>query len=71
LSRRDTGIILSLPLPSQGNLHIVDYSNSPFARPDIRILIEGARILSELLTTAFTTAAALLSGDSTSQLVVS
>ena len=26
----------------QGNLHIVDYSNSPFARPDIRILIEGA-----------------------------
>ena len=27
---------------SQGNLHIIDYSNSPFARPDIRILIEGA-----------------------------
>lgn len=25
----------------QGNLHIVDYSNSPFARPDIRILVEG------------------------------
>ena len=31
-----------LPILPQGNLHIVDYSNSPFARPDIRILIEGA-----------------------------
>ena len=29
---------------AQGNLHIVDYSNSPFARPDIRILIEGDRL---------------------------
>ena len=30
----------------QGNLHIVEYSNSPFARPDIRILIAGAPLIS-------------------------
>lgn len=29
-------------LNTDGKLHIVDYSDSPFSRPDIRILIEGA-----------------------------
>lgn len=29
-------------LNEDGLLHVADYSNSPFSRPDIRILIEGA-----------------------------
>ena len=29
-------------LNPDGELIIIDYSNSPFARPDLRILIEGA-----------------------------
>ena len=33
------GIFLLNP---DGELIIIDYSNSPFARPDLRILIEGA-----------------------------
>jgi hypothetical protein len=29
-------------LNPDGELQIIDYSNSPFARPDLRILVEGA-----------------------------
>jgi hypothetical protein len=29
-------------LNPDGELIIIDYSNSPFARPDLRILVEGA-----------------------------
>ena len=29
-------------LNPDGELQILDYSNSPFARPDLRILVEGA-----------------------------
>ena len=31
-------------LNPDGEVHIVDYSNSPFARPDLRILIEGMHL---------------------------
>lgn len=30
-------------LNPDGELQIIDYSNSPFARPDMRILVEGAQ----------------------------
>lgn len=33
-------------LNPDGELQIVDYSNSPFARPDLRILVEGEALLS-------------------------
>ena len=32
-------------LNPDGELQIIDYSNSPFARPDMRILVEGAQTL--------------------------
>ena len=35
---RPPGLFLLNP---DGELVIIDYSNSPFARPDLRILIEG------------------------------
>jgi alkyl hydroperoxide reductase subunit AhpC len=31
----------------EGELHTVEYSNSPFARPDLRIMIEGIRYIEE------------------------
>lgn len=34
-------------LNPEGLLTIVDYSNSPFARPDLRILVEGIRYIQE------------------------
>jgi hypothetical protein len=34
-------------LNPEGLLAIVDYSNSPFARPDLRILVEGIRYIQE------------------------
>lgn len=34
-------------LNPDGELQIVDYSNSPFARPDLRILVEGIRYIQE------------------------
>ncbi|KAK9837331.1 hypothetical protein WJX81_006697 [Elliptochloris bilobata] len=34
-------------LNPDGELQIIDYSNSPFARPDLRILAEGIRFIQE------------------------
>ena len=31
---------------------VIDYSNSPFARPDLRILVEGDSLLTRILTYA-------------------
>lgn len=40
----EPAIILVNP---EGYIQIVDYSNSPFSRPDLRILIEGIRYIQE------------------------
>ena len=36
-------------LNPDGEVVVIDYSNSPFARPDLRILVEGASLLTHRL----------------------
>ena len=57
-------------LNPDGEVVIIDYSNSPFARPDLRILVEGMLLTStsscatlHLITSTRPSAKGLVTGD--------